>query len=226
MIKAVFFDAIKTLFAPYPTEIGLYQKVIKDILDKDIPADVLGPILETAMAETEKLDSVKSNSMQQWSYYPAKVAEMIGCPKDACEDVGEQLRYETWGNYHNYRLYDDVVPAIKLVKDRRLYIACVSNEDGWLGDFFKHFEIDGDFSYILTSDEAGVEKPNPAIFERALSETGFKPHEVLFVGDSLISDYFGAAAVGMKSVLIDRGHKTDDDSIVKIDDLRKIGEYL
>jgi len=226
MIKAIYFDAIKTIFKPFPSEVGLYQKVIFEITGKQIHEEVLGPILEKAMTETEKLDSVKDNSIQQWGYYPAKVAELIGCDKADCPNVGEKLRYETWGNPNNYRLYDDILQALKMLKENDLYIACVSNEDGWLSKFFDHFEISEYFEFILTSQEVGVEKPNPLIFEKSLERGGFQPSEILFVGDSLPSDYAGSKAVGMNPLLIDREHKIADDSLIKTDDLTKIMDFI
>jgi FMN phosphatase YigB (HAD superfamily) len=57
-------------------------------------------------------------------------------------------------------------------------------------------------------------------------DTGFAADEILFVGDSLVSDYLGSEAVGMKPVLIDRDHKNTDNNIVKVDDLTKILELL
>ena len=226
MIKAVFLDAIKTLFSPQPDEITMYHNVILKITGKDIPADKLEHYVTQALIKTEALDCAKNNHKKQWDFYPNLLTHMIGCPEDQCNDVAKKLLYETWGNYDNYELYEDVKDAIKIMHDHGLYIACISNEDGWLESFFKHFGIREDFDYIISSEEAGAEKPNPAIFEKALSDTGFKPHEVIFIGDSLLSDYFGSKAVGMKSILIDRNDKIKDDSIIKIKSLTNIKEYL
>ncbi len=226
MIKAVFFDAIKTLFAPYPSEIELYQNVVKQIADIDVPREKMIAILEKALRETEILDSVQENSIQQWEYYPEKIAALVGCEKEACAAVGEKLRFETWGNPSNYRLYDDVIPTLELIKAKGLYIACISNEDGWLPDFFAHFRLNRYFSYILASADAGYEKPHPKIFEKALAETGQCAEEILFVGDSFLSDYLGSSAMGMKAVLIDRKQEITDDSIITIANLKDIKDYL
>lgn len=226
MIKAVFFDAIKTLFSPYPSEAGLYQAVIKNVTGKELSIEELKDILKFAMDETEKLDAVKGNSIQQWEHYPTKIAELIGCEASECKNVGDKLRYETWGNPNNYRLYDDILGTLELLKKKNIYIACVSNEDGWLSNFFDHFGIKNYFEFILTSAEVGVEKPNPAIFKEAINKTAFMPEEILFVGDSLISDYYGAGPVGMKPVLIDREFLCEDVNITKINDMIDIKEFL
>jgi HAD superfamily hydrolase (TIGR01509 family) len=50
------------------------------------------------------------------------------------------------------------------------------------------------------SDEVGVRKPAPAIFQRALSELGVSADESLYVGDKLREDIGGAAALGITTV--------------------------
>ena len=52
---------------------------------------------------------------------------------------------------------------------------------------------------IVLSGEAGVRKPARAIFELALAQFALDPLEVLFVGDRLVDDVGGAAAVGMST---------------------------
>ena len=49
----------------------------------------------------------------------------------------------------------------------------------------------------LFSSEVGWRKPHPAMFERALAELGVEADHALFVGDSLVNDVGGAAALGM-----------------------------
>lgn len=53
---------------------------------------------------------------------------------------------------------------------------------------------------LVYSADAGVRKPEAAIFLRACSELGVDPASVLFVGDDLVKDVQGAANVGMRTV--------------------------
>jgi HAD superfamily hydrolase (TIGR01509 family) len=53
---------------------------------------------------------------------------------------------------------------------------------------------------MVFGDEAGARKPAPEIFLRACAELGVEPAAVLFVGDDLVGDVQGAAAVGMTTV--------------------------
>lgn len=48
----------------------------------------------------------------------------------------------------------------------------------------------------LISEEVGVMKPQPGIFEAATKEAGCLPEEILYVGDSFSSDVFGGSSFG------------------------------
>lgn len=59
-----------------------------------------------------------------------------------------------------------------------------------------------DFDVILVSEEAGVKKPNPRIFEMALEQLQLKPEECIYIGDHPINDIEGAANIGMGTIWI------------------------
>lgn len=50
---------------------------------------------------------------------------------------------------------------------------------------------------MVTSEEAGVEKPNPKIFYDCMNKLNVKPNEALFIGDSFERDVCGAHAAGI-----------------------------
>ena len=54
------------------------------------------------------------------------------------------------------------------------------------------------FHFMLTSEDAGCEKPNLSIFHQALSRAEVSAEKVLFVGDSLENDCLPALQLGMK----------------------------
>jgi HAD superfamily hydrolase (TIGR01549 family) len=57
--------------------------------------------------------------------------------------------------------------------------------------------IDKLFTSIVIADEVGIRKPQKEIFEIALNDFKLSNKEVLFVGDSLQSDYQGAVNSGI-----------------------------
>ena len=62
--------------------------------------------------------------------------------------------------------------------------------------------------FIIVSEEAGYEKPDPRIFQDALVATGLgTPERVMFVGDNPAADIDGAKRFGMKAAWIRRGRE-------------------
>ncbi len=56
------------------------------------------------------------------------------------------------------------------------------------------------FSFGLYSDELGMSKPAPAVFQAVLDRMGCRPEEVVHIGDLLHTDVIGARKAGMHSV--------------------------
>ena len=98
--------------------------------------------------------------------------------------------------------------AVKVLSRRYpLYIA--SNGPSWqqknrlsLAGMMKYFQD------VFTSQEFGVQKPDPLFFERAFEAVkkenpGIKKEEVLMIGDSLTADMEGAKHAGWKTIWFD-----------------------
>ena len=66
----------------------------------------------------------------------------------------------------------------------------------------RHLHLDSLIDFVVTSEEVGVEKPHPYIFTKALEKLGIQPAEALMIGDNHEHDIRGAAALGIRTVLI------------------------
>ncbi|AEC51786.1 hypothetical protein PNA2_0870 [Pyrococcus sp. NA2] len=60
------------------------------------------------------------------------------------------------------------------------------------------------FDVVITRDDVGTVKPDPRIFIAALSKLKVHPKDAVMVGDNLEQDIFGAKALGMRTVWINR----------------------
>jgi putative hydrolase of the HAD superfamily len=56
--------------------------------------------------------------------------------------------------------------------------------------------------FLVSSEEAGIEKPGSYIFELALEKLGMKAEECIMIGDSDEKDIKGAEALGIKAYLV------------------------
>jgi putative hydrolase of the HAD superfamily len=66
----------------------------------------------------------------------------------------------------------------------------------------KNSGMDRFFTSIITSEEAGVKKPDPEIFRYALHKTGANADESIMIGDDLEVDMGGARDIGMDQLFV------------------------
>lgn len=65
--------------------------------------------------------------------------------------------------------------------------------------------LEATFEVIVTSEEAGADKPHPACFRLARERLGLPAHELVMIGDDLERDVLGADRVGIPSVWLRLG---------------------
>jgi len=82
------------------------------------------------------------------------------------------------------------------------------------------------FRAVVTSEEAGVEKPAAQIFERALAAVGATATEALMIGDSVKGDIGGAAALGIPCVHTEEFTTERDTQGVSAARLQRLGDLL
>jgi putative hydrolase of the HAD superfamily len=103
-----------------------------------------------------------------------------------------------------FRPYPDVLPALGELRERGLTLVVASNWDCSLSDWLEPSGITDLVDGVVTSAEVGAPKPHPRVFERALAIAGVVPSEALHVGDKVDNDVDGAAAAGVRAVLLQR----------------------
>ena len=103
-----------------------------------------------------------------------------------------------------FDLIPDALPALDAMADAGLRLGVVSNWDCGLGDVLAGLGVAERFGVVAASAVVGAGKPDPAIFHHALDALGVDPGEALHCGDLPAYDCAGAAAAGVRAVLIDR----------------------
>lgn len=83
----------------------------------------------------------------------------------------------------------------KLRNDYKLGV--ISNNFGNTRGWCDEYNLTSLFEVIIDSTVFGKIKPDPSIFQAALSELGVNPEEAIYVGDSYTADMVGAKRVGM-----------------------------
>ena len=85
------------------------------------------------------------------------------------------------------------------------------------------------FDHVITSEEAGAEKPDKHIFECAIEKMGCDVERSVMVGNKFSEDILGAVNVGMSAILVNSELKDSEKEYIKekgikIDVISHIGE--
>jgi putative hydrolase of the HAD superfamily len=89
------------------------------------------------------------------------------------------------------------------LREQGLRLAVVSNADGRVARLLEEVGLAAQLELIVDSHWEGVEKPDPAIFDRALGRLGVRAERACYVGDIYAIDVRGARAAGLAPVLVD-----------------------
>jgi putative hydrolase of the HAD superfamily len=115
--------------------------------------------------------------------------------------------YQVFADPASWKLYPEVVPTLKELRNRGLELGIVSNFDSRLFDVLRGLGIAEFFDTVTISSLAHAAKPSPKIFELALEQHAVEPAEAVHVGDSMRDDVEGATKAGLAAVLLVREGK-------------------
>jgi putative hydrolase of the HAD superfamily len=103
------------------------------------------------------------------------------------------------------RLFPDALPAIAALEAGGARIGMVTNGAATVQrDKLDAVGLSGRFDPLVISSDAGFTKPDPRIFEVALSAAGVPAAETWFVGDNRWHDLPGARQTGIRTYWLDR----------------------
>jgi len=231
MIKAVSFDFYNTLVRFWPPleeiqqaachELGL--KVREEAITQGY---AVADVLFNRENETRSL-SLRSDEerLEFFGRYEQLILETAGVPVSL--DLARQVWKMAMTVPKDFTPFDDTVPALKQLRETGYKLGVITNLRRDLDELCERVGLSPYLDFKVGSEEAGMEKPHPAIFTAALKQAGAAPQEVVHVGDQIRSDVMGAQAVGMHAVLIDRtGYGSDTVDYPKIASLSELSQLL
>lgn len=199
MIKAVIFDLDDTLYAyePLDQEAG---KRVQDFTCQSlgISEDKYKEAYQFGRTETKKQLGDVGASHNRLLYFQKTLEYLRVNPMPLSLQMYEMY----WGTFlEKMQLYPGVRQFIDKLHERGIIIAVCTD----LTAHIQHRKIEAlglcdNISYLITSEEAGKEKPAPEIFELCLRKLGIPAKEICYIGDSYRKDIEGAAAAGMQTV--------------------------
>ena len=210
-IKLVGFDLDDCLFDSTGLSDRARIKGINAMIDLGLKIDKQNAIKMI----TEVVKEYGSNSSNHYNYFIRRYNRL--------ENVKEKIPYSLQFKYisaavmayhkekiDSIKLYDDVKPCLIKLREKGLKSAIISD-----GLPIKQYEkilrlgIDDLIDLTTISDEIGIRKPNPKLFEFCLKKFNFEGNETIYIGDRLEKDIIPALLNNIHSVYIHRGGKYD-----------------
>jgi len=222
-LKAVLFDLGGTL-----VKTASPPEIIKRILEKH---GVIRGLKEIALAhrrveEDTSPEDYRLPYYEFWVKWNKRILSALRI-SNGDEFLAKALVDEWWDNA-DLELYPDARETLEKLRRRGLKLGIITNafkKD--IEEIFARVNLSNLFDIAVGIDAVGKPKPDPQIFLYAIKKLGVKPHEALFVGDSLENDYFGALKAGLRAVLIDRNSVMNDKTdLIKINDLTDLMELI
>lgn len=209
-MKAILFDLDDTLFSTTEFARHAREKAVEAMTDMGIEA----PAAEVLAELTEVIREFGSNYGQHFD----KLLDRL--PPHQRRDVNPALIVAAgMAAYHDTKFehlkaFDDVKPFLEALKKARMRTGIVTH-----GMTTKQCEklvrlgiVDllGPRD-IFISEQVGIAKPNPKLYQHALTSMGLLPSEVMMVGDNLAHDIKPPREIGMHTVWIKRSAKPNQD---------------
>ena len=206
-LRAIFFDAGNTLvridYAAIAAALAAHgvSRSAEELMRSEWRARVR---LDRDVFAAGEIASTEARTTH--SRYLAYVLEGVGVT-----DPAVVAAMDTWRRGHNQPVglwtapEPAALPALTLAREAGQRIGVISNSNGTIKHILAALELLPLLDFVLDSGDEGVEKPDPAIFERALARAGVSVAEAAYIGDIYSIDVLGARRVGLATVLLDPG---------------------
>lgn len=223
-MKAILFDLDDTLYPYSPChEEGLSR--VLDFFKKEWNFTQGSELYNKAREWVQK--QLKSTAASHHRLlYMFKLCELI---KKNPIRYAQYLENLYWNGYFSkMRLYDGVKELLTLLKEKNFPLALVTDLTTEIQFRKLNFlSLTDFFDAIVTSEEAGVEKPSPIIFQLALEKLNIQSSkEVVMVGDSYIKDILGANDLGIKAYWLNGDQNKSNDMIVSFASMGELKNLL
>jgi putative hydrolase of the HAD superfamily len=167
-----------------------------------------------------------TDASRGWLFFDL-ILEQAGVPRSA-QTAAALAELHLYHQAHNlWELVPaEVVPALTALRQRGLTLVVVSNANGTLRKHMERIGLTSLFDVVLDSCEEGVEKPDPRLFQIALTRSASDPASTIHVGDIYQVDVVGARAAGIRPVLLDETNLRPDVDCDRVSSLRELVDQI
>ena len=210
--KVIFLDAMGTLFDLNRSVSEIYQQFASQY-----GVDVSIEPLEKAFINSFKsapplafsineLAVIKQQEFDWWKQVVLSTFNKLELLSEFTDfDAFFTEIYIYFGKKEPWYILPGTVESLTRWRDRGIELGVISNFDSRLIEVLNHLDLDRFFSSITISSIAGFAKPEPNIFEIALSKHKIASDRAWHIGDNLTEDYHGAKNAGLTAFWLNYG---------------------
>jgi putative hydrolase of the HAD superfamily len=130
---------------------------------------------------------------------------------------------DTFLQVGDFYLDEETLPTLRGLKKQGYTVAVISNAPKGLATTLERFGVLQELAFAVGSQDIGIEKPDPAIFNYALQATGFAAAESAYVGDEYMTDARAAQSAGMFGIFLDRNGLKP---VIDVPRIRRLSDLL
>ena len=211
-MKAVSFDADGTLWDFQEVmrhslrhalrELGQIDPHTAARLDVDRMIAIRDQVASELKGKVTNLEEIRVEAFRQ-------TLEDIGRPDAGLASHLNQVYLKH--RFEDIKLFVDVLPTLETLR-ARYTLGILSNGNSYP----ERCGLAGMFQFVVFSQDHGVEKPDPRLFQIAVEKARCSRQQMLHVGDSLQDDMMGAINAGIRCVWLNR-KRVKNDLDLKVD---------
>jgi HAD superfamily hydrolase (TIGR01549 family) len=137
---------------------------------------------------------------------PSVFKYALSCLGLTDEQVHAVIQESRWDASRLY-LYHDARSTLNML-NKFHFVGLIANQSPGTRERLQKYGIYSHFDLIFASDEVGIEKPDPRIFELALKMAGCRAEDAWMIGDRLDYDIRPARQAGWHTIRIMQGYNT------------------
>jgi putative hydrolase of the HAD superfamily len=202
MIRAVVFDAVGTVMYPSPPVAEIYRMALARHCDVQLTPDEIDHVFRQALNHRNNDPSLRTDENTEREFWRQLIHGLCG-DHLAFEGCFADLHAQ-FGEPSNWACFEDVAACLSSLQAQGLTIAIASNFDLRLHSVLNGLEPLAGVKQRFVSSEIGFRKPAEKFFQVVCRRLQLEPGQVLFVGDDLQNDVFGAIHAGCRSAWIVR----------------------
>jgi len=200
-LKAVFFDADDTLFrikggvgAAYAGILHRHGLVVAPEELEKVIWRVFQEWNGEYLNSSQQYRADHKRDFEWWMEFCKRIVAHYGeTPRP--DELYDELYY-FFERAESRELNHAVTDLISHFRDLGYKTGVLTNNDKRIYKLVEELNIDHNFDYILCASDVGYRKPSPHSFEGARKKVGFQSDQMLYIGDNLHDDIYGATKAG------------------------------